>query len=540
MARFSIECPKCGSINQASTGLFAKKKIICGTCGEEFEVKASRMTSRVCPQCGNIIVYDQARIKGKKCPICGHELSLQTPSVKYKMAIVNCPQCSCAVEIDTTKEIEYCPICECKIDVKKELEKKKQIADESASVIRYEGGNDILVWKHPVEDFNIGSVLIVHESQNALFLLNGEVLNIFGAGSYVLDSESIPFLSKLFHLDNQLCFHAEVYFINLAAIVGLKWGTDSRVKFIEPYTGLPLDIGLCGEMNLKVSEPRKLVLSLVGTSHGLTFDGDNGSFAKSIKETFYAPLMSFVKSCVSSFIKEQRINILEIDEYAVQIADMIKARISPEFDSYGLSVAQFYITAFSLPENDYNFQRYKEQISKAYLDVKEEEIQAEIVKAEQKRKIIEMQTQAQLDIIKAQGLAEATKLTGIAEADVMKAKGYSQKDVMDAEVQKTLAEGVGKIGPNGGIASDMLQFASGMKVIDLMSKKFEDVSSSASKNSEDDKESWDCSCGKKGLTSLFCPDCGNHRPDKGWDCVCGEKNLTSNFCPKCGRKKQDS
>lgn len=65
MAKFSIECPKCGSINQAFTGLFAKKKIICGACGEEFEVKASRMTSRVCPQCGNIIVCDQARIKGK-------------------------------------------------------------------------------------------------------------------------------------------------------------------------------------------------------------------------------------------------------------------------------------------------------------------------------------------------------------------------------------------------------------------------------------------------------------------------------------------
>ena len=57
MAKFSIECPKCGSINQAFTGLFAKKKIICGACGEEFEAKASRMTSRVCPQCVETLLY---------------------------------------------------------------------------------------------------------------------------------------------------------------------------------------------------------------------------------------------------------------------------------------------------------------------------------------------------------------------------------------------------------------------------------------------------------------------------------------------------
>lgn len=37
-------------------------------------------------------------------------------------------------------------------------------------VIKYEGGNDTFVYKHPVEDFNSGTQLIVHESQEAVFL----------------------------------------------------------------------------------------------------------------------------------------------------------------------------------------------------------------------------------------------------------------------------------------------------------------------------------------------------------------------------------
>jgi hypothetical protein len=41
----------------------------------------------------------------------------------------------------------------------------KDKKDGIASVIKYEGDNETFIWKHPMEDFNIGSQLIVHESQ---------------------------------------------------------------------------------------------------------------------------------------------------------------------------------------------------------------------------------------------------------------------------------------------------------------------------------------------------------------------------------------
>lgn len=51
--------------------------------------------------------------------------------------------------------------------------------------------------------------------------------------------------------------------------MALKWGTDSKVRFLEPELGLPLDIGACGELNLAVSDGKKLVTKLVGTSGGV-------------------------------------------------------------------------------------------------------------------------------------------------------------------------------------------------------------------------------------------------------------------------------
>ena len=49
-------------------------------------------------------------------------------------------------------------------------------------VIKYEGDNSTFIWKHPDEDFNIGSQLIVHESQEAVFFLDGQALDLFGSG----------------------------------------------------------------------------------------------------------------------------------------------------------------------------------------------------------------------------------------------------------------------------------------------------------------------------------------------------------------------
>ena len=48
------------------------------------------------------------------------------------------------------------------------------------SVIKYEGDNSTFIWKHPCEDFNTSSQLIVHESQEAILFLNGQALDLFG------------------------------------------------------------------------------------------------------------------------------------------------------------------------------------------------------------------------------------------------------------------------------------------------------------------------------------------------------------------------
>ena len=125
-----------------------------------------------------------------------------------------------------------------------------------AEIIKYEGDNSTFIWKHPCEDFNSLTQLIVHESQEAIFFMNGQALDLFGPGRYTLETENIPKIGKVLNrtTGDKTPFHCEVYFINKTEQMSVKWGTDSKVQYIEPTYGFPLSIGASGEMSLRVED----------------------------------------------------------------------------------------------------------------------------------------------------------------------------------------------------------------------------------------------------------------------------------------------
>ena len=47
--------------------------------------------------------------------------------------------------------------------------------------------------------------------------------------------------------------------------MAIRWGTDSKVQYLEPTYKFPISIGASGEMSLSVSDSRKLLIKLVGT-----------------------------------------------------------------------------------------------------------------------------------------------------------------------------------------------------------------------------------------------------------------------------------
>ena len=215
-----------------------------------------------------------------------------------------------------------------------------------AEIIKYEGDNSTFIWKHPCEDFNSLTQLIVHESQEAIFFMNGQALDLFGPGRYTLETENIPKIGKVLNrtTGDKTPFHCEVYFINKAEQMAIKWGTDSKVQYVDPTYGFPISIGASGEMSLRAEDSRKLLVKLVGTENYLG--------QQQLIGFFRAFLMTRVKTYIAQVIKANAINIIEIDENLTAFSENIHKLLIPDFADYGIALERFFVTNIVKPDGD--------------------------------------------------------------------------------------------------------------------------------------------------------------------------------------------
>ena len=555
MSKFFIECPHCGRYAEAKTGFFARKKIDCA-CGYTIDVRTDRLASRVCPHCGNTVVFDQVEGDKARCPVC-HE-SINTLADNVKLEEFSCAQCGVRLEVAKGTETYVCPVCDFENDVAERLMSEKIKKDGLASVIKYEGDNETLVWKHPIEDFNMGSQLIVHESQEAIFFRDGQALDLFGAGRYTLETQQLPIMEKLYKLptDTEGTFHSEVYYINMATQMGIKWGTDSKVRLFDPASGLHVELGASGEFNIRVTDSRKLLLKVVGTAEGLgqteLLGTGNG------KGFFRAMVMTQVKSYLAQTIRESGISVLEIDEYLMTLSDALRERINTGLSDYGLTMPEFYVARIVTPDDDPNFRRMKEQYAEQYLLIRQEQIKKSEAEAAQARKMVEAETEARMKIISAQGSAEAYRLQAQAEAEEMRMKGYTYQQEtarqVGLEAMKNGITGSGSGGGIGDIASLGVTLGAMGGVIGMTKEAMgpilgggNEIGKAVTEAAKPDAapDTWNCECGQKNISSKFCPECGKPKPTlkapDTWDCPeCGTKGITSKFCPECGAKRPAS
>lgn len=557
MAKYVIECPNCGKYAEAKAELFARKKIDCA-CGYTIDVRTDKLAGRKCPHCGNMVVFDQSKGEKAKCPVCGEPINTQAEM--GKTAEFSCAQCGIRLRTSKAAETYSCPVCDFVNNVQERLKSEEIKKDGLSSIIKYEGDNETLVWKHPIEDFNYGSQLIVHESQEAVFFRDGQALDLFGAGRYTLETQQLPLLEKLYKLptDTEGTFHSEVYYINLSTQMGIKWGTDSKVRLFDPVSGLHLELGASGEFNIRVSDSRRLLVKIVGTTGALGQAELLGSGTS--KGFFRALVMTQVKSYLAAAIRENAINVLEIDERLMELSESLRDRVNPSLAEYGLTMPEFFVSRIVTPDDDPSYRRMKEQYAEQYLLVRQENIRKSEAEAAQKRKAVEAQTEAQLKVIGAQGEAEALKIQKAAEAEAykmqagaeateMKMKGYTYQQETARKVgMEAMQGGIG--GEGGGALGDIASLGVTLGAIggvlgiakDAVAPMVEGLHTAVSPDSAAPPTGWQCpNCGKKGITSAFCPDCGKKEPEAnvGWICACGRTGITSNFCPDCGKKRLD-
>ncbi len=337
---------------------------------------------------------------------------------------------------------------------------------------------DTLVYKLPLKkggtEINHKSKLIVRESQQAIFVHKGQICDVFPAGTYDLNTDIFPILSKLagWKYGFQTPIRVDVYFVNTKQFTGCKWGTANPIMKRDPEFG-PIRVKGYGSYAFKVDDAGVFLKELFGT---------NSSFETHDITDW---LKSMLISALTDAIGETNVSVLDLAGNTLEFNQIVKATIQNKFKEVGLLLTNLFIENMSVPQD----------VEKA-------------IDERTKLGILGDKTDVMMKVAAAEAMKDAAKNEGMGGA--------------------FMGAGVG-IGAGAGMGNVFAQ------AFNSSSNQPQQTQSPAQPASSKTCPSCKASISSN---AKFCPECGAKIPSKKFCSNCGaELSSSAKFCPDCGTKQ---
>ena len=345
-----------------------------------------------------------------------------------------------------------------------------------------------------------GSVIAVADGQCMLIVEQGKVVEVCAeAGEYTYDMSTEPSIfegdlgesigqvfrniGKRFTFGGEAPKDQRIYYFNTKEIVGNKYGTPSPVPFrvVDQRAGLDIDIAIrCfGEYSFRIINPLLFYTNVCGNVEDM-YSRDK------IAGQMKAELLTALQPAFAK-ISEMGIRYSALPGHTSELAEALNQELSSRWnDLRGLSIVSFGIS--SVKANEEDEQMIKEmQRNTAFMDP----------------------TRAAAHLVGAQA-------------------GAMQAAASNPNAGPAMAfMGMGLAGQAGGMnTQNLYQMGQQPRNESFMS---------------DGQAGWTCSCGQKGITGNFCPNCGSKKTEpvserSMWRCSCGAE-VAGKFCPECGNPR---
>lgn len=216
---------------------------------------------------------------------------------------------------------------------------RKQFID----VIQWESPDEhTLVWRFPIADQEIqnGASLTVRESQMALFVDEGRTADVFSAGRYTLNTQTLPVLTNLKNWDKlfQSPFKSDVYFFNTRQQIGKRWGTAQPVTVRDADFGV-VQLRSFGMYSYRIADPAQFFKEISGVVESYT------------GEQLEAQLKNIAMTQLAAAFGTSGVPFLDMAANQVLLSQKMTELLKPEFAKLGLALENFTVESITLPEN---------------------------------------------------------------------------------------------------------------------------------------------------------------------------------------------
>ncbi|MFN5182793.1 MAG: SPFH domain-containing protein [Bacteroidota bacterium] len=217
-----------------------------------------------------------------------------------------------------------------------------KLRNEFVDIIEWlDDQHETIVWRFPryQNEIKMGAKLVCREGQQAVFINEGKIADIFSPGTHTLTTQNLPILATLkgWKYGFNSPFKAEVYFVNTTQFTDQKWGTKNPITVEDARFGF-IELRAFGNYNFRVVDAGKFITEIVGTDGNFTIEEINGQLRTKIATSF---------GVVCS--KEN----IPIEKFLGNFSDLqpvFQEKLNATFDGYGLKLTDFNLENVSMPE----------------------------------------------------------------------------------------------------------------------------------------------------------------------------------------------
>lgn len=218
-----------------------------------------------------------------------------------------------------------------------------RLKQEFIDIIEWtDNSNNTIVWKFPRfnNEIKMNAKLTVRESQQAVFLNEGTIADVFNPGLHTLQTQNMPILATLkgWKYGFESPFKADVFFVNTKQFIDQKWGTKNAIVLNDERFGM-IELRSFGTFAFKVTDAGKFIKEIAGTNE--TYETEN----------IIGQLKSIIVTKFSSAIGDGSIPIDKFAANLDELSAVCQAKLNDEFTVYGLEITKFLIENVSMPED---------------------------------------------------------------------------------------------------------------------------------------------------------------------------------------------
>lgn len=194
---------------------------------------------------------------------------------------------------------------------------------------------DSLFVRIAIPNCSANDTVIVEESNNAIVIKNGQLLQSLNPGKHQLVKYG---MSKELY---------EVVFFPKTSKIKMLWGTKEQFSLRDPLEDVVLRVGANGEIDVQIISPRKFFLELGNKKDNFTIND--------LKESMQAKLLTYLEEFISKYMTQNKISYDSLEEKKNLVANEIRPYVSSKIENdFGLKIASLTINGVIIPNQYIN------------------------------------------------------------------------------------------------------------------------------------------------------------------------------------------